>query len=106
MSPIFIFINGCLFVSAVLFFVKHYRAYRRRKKQNAKVNPAVNTARRAIGETPMRKNAGRADLVLHYPPAHFDGGGYNTERAFDRESILFSLTRNHTLAVVKPHDEE
>ena len=106
MSPIFIFINGCLFVSALLFFIKHYRAYRRNRKQKAASGPAVKMARRAIGETPLRKNAGRYDLVLHYPPAHYDGLGHRIERALDRESILFAITRNPALAVEKPREED
>ena len=96
MSPIFVFINACLFVSAVLFFIKRFRT-RRFKRNQAISKPR----RRAIGETPFRKNAGRSNLVLHCPPAHFDGHGHRVERALDRESILFSITRNPALAVEK-----
>ncbi len=106
MSPIFIFINGCLFVSALLFFLKHYRAYRRKKKQQAKVSVKGFVPRRSLGETPLRKNAGRYDLVLHYPPAHYDGRSHQIERALDRESILFAITRNPALAVAKPQEED
>ncbi len=102
MSPIFIFINGCLFVSAVLFFLKRYRAWQSQKKRGSAPKPT----RRVRNETPWRKNAGRADLVLYYPPAHFDGSGYRLDRALNRESILLSITRNSALAIKKPQGEE
>ncbi len=100
MSPIFLLINGCLFASAVLFFIKRFRARRKKGGQPA------SHVRRAVGDTPLRRNAGRPDLVLHYPPAHFDGASYRIERALDRDSILFSITRNPALAVIKPREEE
>ena len=102
MSPIFIFINGCLFASAVFFLIRRFRTRRRRGNQVR----ARKDLRRAAGETPFRKAIGKTDLVLYSPPAHFDGRRYRTERALSRESILFSITRNHTLAVKKPRDEE
>ncbi len=99
MSPIFIFINGCLAASAIIFFIRRFRSRRRKKYETAAHKGTYK--RRSFGETAFRKDAGQTNLVLHCPPAHFNGEGYDLSKALERESILFSITRNPTHAVKK-----
>ncbi len=102
MSAVFIFINGCLLASAVIFLIGRFR---NRKYRKQKIAAQQKAKRRPIGETPFRKKPGGANIVLHYPPAHFDGRRHRAANALDREGILFSITRNPMHAVKKEPEE-